>query len=49
MKVDATQEGQNNIQTLINGMQIGALSLPQVAQTMGLDIKVMFKLILENF
>ncbi|MGM2836956.1 hypothetical protein ACS2TZ_50860, partial [Bacillus cereus group sp. Bce025] len=31
--------GQNNIQTLINGMQIGALSLPQVAQTMGLDIK----------
>lgn len=39
MKVDATQEGQNNIQTLINGMQIGALSLPQVAQTMGLDIK----------
>ena len=23
MNVDATQEGQNNIQTLINGMQLG--------------------------
>ncbi|WP_289936575.1 hypothetical protein, partial [Klebsiella pneumoniae] len=39
VNVDTTQEGQNNIQTLIHGMQIGALSIPQVAQTMGLDIK----------